>query len=147
MCCLTQGLLDEMLCKWVLQKSLDGKMALSANRCKCTDGHENMNLHIWTSPLDPLSLYKMAKLPVEEFPPPSALCSLLVVMQYWRTALGQLLSQSLCTDMTPHARNSESSQKYNGSKKSNRKTLKTFQKYESLPMQRYLNADFLVGLE
>lgn len=89
----------------------------------------------------------MVKLPVEEFLPPSALCSLLVVMQYWRTALGQLLSQSLCTDMTPHARNSVSSQKFNGSKKSNRKTLKTFQKYESPPMQRYLNADFLVGLE
>ncbi|KAL7398233.1 hypothetical protein ABVT39_006539 [Epinephelus coioides] len=89
----------------------------------------------------------MAKLPVEEFSPPS---DREVVMQHWRTALGQLLTQSLCTDMTPHAQSSKRSLKFIGSKKFNRKTLKAF-KVQPLPMQRYFtdkskpNAALLVG--
>ena len=99
-------------------------------RQKHTNSHKNLHLYMsclhtkWRS-----FLWRSFPLPPYLLPPLSPS----VVMQHWRTALGQLLSQSLCTDVTSHAQSSKSSQKFNGSKTFNRKTLKPS---ESPAMQR-----------
>lgn len=100
-------------------------------------------LHYKFSVHHSLPPYKMAKLPV--FPPSDRE----VAMQHWRTALGQLLSESLCTDMTPHAEQQEL-RKVQQLSEVQQEAAKKNSKVQILSMQKYftykcnLNKVFLV---